>query len=528
MSLPLLQSSGGVTPLWSALGNAGAALTLANAGYATTFDQTSAVNWTWANTTVGTLTSTNASPLLNLAANYWATGSQTGVDSWSLGTALTAGLNGASTLTFTHSGSTGAATVAVPLFKVTAANAGGFATGNAITFQDGQIFGPCYTNYLNMCAATGGGIFFNSYVSATGGLVMYSAGGGANGNGFNLQCGTAGYPLVVNGFQTTAAGNCVILGNNSANLTATAGLQTLVAIQNFSNSAFGNYVGFAPTSGTASFNGLLINPIVDNTAALQQDNIKGLQQTTTVVTVGLGSVVAGTSAYTVGATVALAAVTKTTWNGPQTVTALLPARSGTPYTVTNSVENSSSVVTLTIGTHSVVANDWVAISGVGTATWLNGQFVKVASVVANVSITFTDLTTHGTKATGADTGSVSAGGSLTFTATTGSYTGTADTGTVTMTPGSYSALNIAVVETSVPGVRNRLIDCYAGSAGTTPMFSVDNVGALYLASAAGAPTSAGTAGTAGQLIYYSGLAYLCTVTGVAGSATWNKLNMTAV
>src|ERR1035437_3497398 len=37
--------------LWSALGNAGAALTLANAGYATTFNHPSAVNWTWANTT---------------------------------------------------------------------------------------------------------------------------------------------------------------------------------------------------------------------------------------------------------------------------------------------------------------------------------------------------------------------------------------------------------------------------------------------------------------------------------------------
>src|ERR1019366_4789146 len=37
--------------LWSALGNAAAALTLANANYATTFNQTSAVNWTWANTT---------------------------------------------------------------------------------------------------------------------------------------------------------------------------------------------------------------------------------------------------------------------------------------------------------------------------------------------------------------------------------------------------------------------------------------------------------------------------------------------
>ncbi len=43
------------------------------------------------------------------------------------------------------------ATVSVPLFKVTAANAGGFATGNAITFQDGQIIGPCYTQTISTC-----------------------------------------------------------------------------------------------------------------------------------------------------------------------------------------------------------------------------------------------------------------------------------------------------------------------------------------------------------------------------------------
>lgn len=111
--------------LWSALGNAGADLSLSNEGFNTTFNQTSAVNWTWANTTVGTVGSTNASPLLNLAANYWATGAVAGVDSWSLGiAALTAGLNSPSTLTFTHSGSTGVAAVRVPLLDIGGTDAG--------------------------------------------------------------------------------------------------------------------------------------------------------------------------------------------------------------------------------------------------------------------------------------------------------------------------------------------------------------------------------------------------------------------
>ena len=42
------------TPAWSSITNAAAALTLANANYATTFNQTSAVAWAWANTTAAT------------------------------------------------------------------------------------------------------------------------------------------------------------------------------------------------------------------------------------------------------------------------------------------------------------------------------------------------------------------------------------------------------------------------------------------------------------------------------------------
>lgn len=43
-----------ITPIWNNLQNATGNLTLANAGFTTTFNQTSAVNWTWANTTSAT------------------------------------------------------------------------------------------------------------------------------------------------------------------------------------------------------------------------------------------------------------------------------------------------------------------------------------------------------------------------------------------------------------------------------------------------------------------------------------------
>ena len=51
---------------------------------------------------------------------------------------------------------------------------------------------------------------------------------------------------------------------------------------------------------------------------------------------------------------------------------------------------------------------------------------------------------------------------------------------------------------------------------------------IFMSDFGSAPTSAGTAGTAGEIVYHSGLLYFCSVTGGVGAATWNKLNMTAV
>ena len=83
------------------------------------------------------------------------------------------------------------------------------------------------------------------------------------------------------------------------------------------------------------------------------------------------------------------------------------------------------------------------------------------------------------------------------------------------------------VETALGGTPNYLINALAGASGTTQVFAVDNLGSMYLAkAAAGAPTSAGTAGTIGQIVRYGGVLYFCSVTGAAGAATWNILNMT--
>ena len=87
---------------WSSLTNATANLTLANGTNATEFDQTSNTTWKWKNTTTATNSTTNASPVIDVSANYW-TGAASAEDAWTIGSSLAAGTNGASTLTFTHS-----------------------------------------------------------------------------------------------------------------------------------------------------------------------------------------------------------------------------------------------------------------------------------------------------------------------------------------------------------------------------------------------------------------------------------------
>jgi len=61
-----LTASGSGSTAWSSLTNAIAPLVLNNAGFATTFDQTSPVQWTWANTTASTVSASQNSPILAL------------------------------------------------------------------------------------------------------------------------------------------------------------------------------------------------------------------------------------------------------------------------------------------------------------------------------------------------------------------------------------------------------------------------------------------------------------------------------
>jgi hypothetical protein len=91
---------------------------------------------------------------------------------------------------------------------------------------------------------------------------------------------------------------------------------------------------------------------------------------------------------------------------------------------------------------------------------------------------------------------------------------------------STTAPNGASADTGISRVSAGVLGVGTGAAGSTAG-TLAMTELLFTASSA-APTSAGTAGTAGQIIEYGGNLYFCSVTGAAGSATWNKLSMSSV
>ena len=444
---------------WSNLGNASANLTLSNAGYTSTFNQTSAAAWLWANTTTATGSTTNASPLLEVAANYW-TGLASAADTWTIGSSLTAGTNKPSTLVFSHTGSTGVAAIQIPsntsqpAIQGTTDSTCGIAFGisaniNATYGQENRFYyngaSPTlygYLGYASSCAIFG---TYNQTYSAVLGDMSNNA-------------------------RTTTTALANIGAQRSPTFTGTTGAQVGLTVGHNSGGAYDN-MAFGPVYGNATFTCAQVAPVI-NQAALT-NTIVGTEVISNVCAVVFTAANTWTNAAT---TCTVAAVTNTQVNGTQNITTSTTV-SRTSVTVTNSVETAGNAVTLTVGTHAIVANDYCYLSGLTVATWLNGKAVKITSVVANTSITFTDPTSHGAKTTGADTGTVVTS-YIKYSQTASAVALTQDTGTATQQAiGTYTGLKIVATETVLGAASgNKLIDCYAGAAGTTPEFSVSNTG----------------------------------------------------
>jgi hypothetical protein len=198
----IMSGGGSGSSSWSSLTAPTGNLTLSMGSDTTEFDQTSNVAWLWKNTTVATNVTTNASPLLELAANYnsgTAGSPVSSQDLWTLGSSLAAGPNGASTLSFTHSGSTGTAIFSIP----------GQITGSA-GFISIQQSGTILWEFVSPTLRGGSGqvLSWSSTTSAGGtsdtGISRIAAASLAVGNG--TAADASGSILAKGGFSLSSSG----------------------------------------------------------------------------------------------------------------------------------------------------------------------------------------------------------------------------------------------------------------------------------------------------------------------------------
>ena len=262
---------GGGSVAWSSITSAAAGLTLSNGANATEFDQTSNVIWLWKNTTAGTNTTTNASPLLELAANYNSGTSGSPVssqDTWSLGTSLAAGPNGISTLTVAHSGSTGAPQISLPTplsFGVSSPQIigpSGASVGVSIGGNAGLPFVVATTGASSdIMRGYQGGTFQGSITSqsTSGSFGLYS-----QPTAGTAELGNVGSP------SATHVNPLVSLGHGGTTW-ATTGAGPYVGVNIGATVALGGsnslHLNWAPTAGSGNFYALQIAPTVNQTSS---------------------------------------------------------------------------------------------------------------------------------------------------------------------------------------------------------------------------------------------------------------------
>ena len=404
---------------WSSLANPAGNLTLSMGTDTTTFNQTANTVWLWANTTTGTGSTTNASPLLELAANYY-TGSTSAQDTWAIGSALAAGTNGKSLLSFTHSGSTGAAQVSFPASSGVPGivfNGGtvgiGVGVGTSVQIETGRAS-------LQLHDVTD---------SVTYGIFS----GNNNGNGLAIECGVTNGAVIIganSGFMNPYTSNnayCILMGADvtGANAvpfqgTTSSGLQTNIS----------EVCTFSPASGSTSFVAHNIAPTIN--ASGSSGNFTALKVNPTMTAAPTGTnllldlQVGGASKFSVS----------TVGHIDNCVTDAQGSVSSAPTGIVASnvvVAVGAAAATFTVSsTEGFTVGDTVNLSASG---WTAGSgLASTVATVASVTSTTVMVLTY-----------VSGGPWV-----AGTYT--AQTGTLAQTGGTSVSVKYAVAYTSTPTV----------------------------------------------------------------------------
>ena len=228
---------------WSSLANPTGNLSLSMGTDTTTFNQTASTVWLWANTTTGTGSTTNASPVLELAANYY-TGSTSAVDTWTIGTTLSAGTNGQSLLVLGHSGSTGA-------------GAASYATPVGVSIPSARLDFASSQNVI--FSSTSNGTFYNFLSQNSGGLKITTSPSGNPGI-VEYTSPNQGYGHVFAGNWVGQAGGDVVAIGNLSSFTGTTGNFVGLDVGANANAT----LTYAPTStSSANFYGIKIAPTIN-------------------------------------------------------------------------------------------------------------------------------------------------------------------------------------------------------------------------------------------------------------------------
>lgn len=423
-------ASGAVT--WGNIGNAAGNLSLSNAAFTTTFNQTSPVTWTWANTTAAVVGTNQNSPALEVAGTYF--GSAAGVlaasavDNWTIQNVLTpVQLSGTGSIT-TIAESAGSVvtltTVANPFKAGALVEISGLSAG---TWLNG------YTVSLLTANAAGTSMTFNDPTA----------------HGTLGSTGLTGTPVLtqVSGIsaltltETGVGGGTVVAAGGAGIATQFAGTTGTITAQNTTTA----------TSGTTN-----ASPALQFVANYWTGSASAQDLWTVNSSLAAGSAAAGNLTFTHTGT----------GNGNLFVNF---ARGAGNNFLQFDVSNTTQSITCP------QPNTWFTINGKITnqgntgGTGANGFNVQVADSG------FAGTTTNGQQ------GALQLAGSFSPASGSTNFFGLQELLTINQTgtaSGNYTGLLINAVETALLGTANKFITCQGGTTGGTTKFEVNNSGVI--------------------------------------------------
>ena len=228
------------------------------------------------NTTTGTISTTNGSPMLGFQSQAF--NGSTVTDAWSIASTVAAGSNGASTLVHAHSGSSGNAAVAVPSSTL----AGG-TYGLTFTGANFGLAGAPAGLILSLVGTAepsirfySGTTFWSSITNAAGSNVNTISMVAQNNPGQVFISGNLGTSTGAEGVAAVELGNGLTYTEGSGNMIGVSiGPDNIgsVSLNYAPTTGTGGFIPcqikgtFNPAAGSTTFQGLLIAPTVEGTSS---------------------------------------------------------------------------------------------------------------------------------------------------------------------------------------------------------------------------------------------------------------------